>query len=172
LSGKANSGTIEGDILMNNTSLHSIMTATGATRQCFPSIAYVMQSDAHIPSLTVKETLTFAAMLRLREYRSGSIAVTSAVDWVLQLLSLRLVENNLIGSGDHMNLSVGQVRRLTIGVELVSRPSLIFLDEPTSVRNCFWSYLLIWIVFVNYIDSIDVLPRVSIVIWHRQSSLA
>jgi ABC-type multidrug transport system ATPase subunit len=42
------------------------------------------------------------------------------------------VGSNIIGHGDHMNISIGQLRRLTIGVELVNRPSLIFLDEPTS----------------------------------------
>jgi ABC-type multidrug transport system ATPase subunit len=56
-----------------------------------PSVAYVMQSDAHIPSLTVRETLTFAAMLRLKEYSTCSAPVVSAVDWVLELLSLQQV---------------------------------------------------------------------------------
>lgn len=159
LCGKANSGIVEGDILLNDRPLLSSISSQSDR----PSFAYVMQSDAHIPSLTVRETLMFAAMLRLKEYSTRSTAVVSAVDWVLELLSLQQVRtvasllsivttficvyisdpdvcislvmkvgSNIIGHGDHMNISVGQLRRLTIGVELVNKPSLIFLDEPTS----------------------------------------
>jgi ABC-type multidrug transport system ATPase subunit len=54
------------------------------------------------------------------------------VDTIIDLLELHDLEHTLIGRVG-AGLSVEQRKRVTIGVELVSKPSiLIFLDEPTS----------------------------------------
>jgi ABC-type multidrug transport system ATPase subunit len=91
-----------------------------------------MQDDAHISVLTVKETLTFAAMLRLRESSSQSKSVQKAVADTMELLGLKTIGDNYIGTFEERTISLGQLRRVTIGVEIVHRPSVIFLDEPTS----------------------------------------
>lgn len=109
-----------------------------------------MQDDAHISVLTVRETLTFAAMLRMRE-TFESINVKQAVDNTLELLGLKLISDSYIGTTQERTISLGQLRRVTIGVEIVHKPSLIFLDEPTSGLD---SYLASTVV-----DGLKILSR-------------
>lgn len=119
---------VSGDILLNNEPFKG--TTQFSSNQ--PKSAYVMQDDAHISVLTVRETLTFAAMLRFRDPSSHSPIVTQAVQKTMDLLGLDVIGDSYIGTTEERTISLGQLRRVTIGVEIVHRPSLIFLDEPTS----------------------------------------
>ena len=51
---------------------------------------------------------------------------------VMELMELTSLRNALVGVPGRSGLSVEQRKRLTIGVELVANPSIVFLDEPTS----------------------------------------
>ena len=51
---------------------------------------------------------------------------------VLELVELKPLENALVGLPGITGLSTEQRKRLTIAVELVANPSIIFMDEPTS----------------------------------------
>ncbi|PHH87936.1 hypothetical protein CDD83_8226 [Cordyceps sp. RAO-2017] len=95
------------------------------------SAGYCEQLDVHEPYATVREALEFSALLRQSRDtpRSEKLAY---VDAILDLLELHDLADTLIGEVG-AGLSVEQRKRVTIGVELVSKPSiLIFLDEPTS----------------------------------------
>ncbi|BBN16152.1 ATP-binding cassette, subfamily G (WHITE), member 2 [Marchantia polymorpha subsp. ruderalis] len=91
--------------------------------------AYVMQDDLLFPMLTVKETLRFAAELRLP---SSSAEKSSRVREVIKQLNLSKVEDTIIGDEGHRGVSGGERRRVSIGKEIVHDPLLLFLDEPTS----------------------------------------
>ncbi|CAJ0548207.1 Ff.00g049610.m01.CDS01 [Fusarium sp. VM40] len=95
------------------------------------SAGYCEQLDVHEPYATVREALEFSALLRQSRDVSREEKL-KYVDTIIDLLELHDLADTLIGrigSG----LSVEQRKRVTIGVELVSKPSiLIFLDEPTS----------------------------------------
>lgn len=54
------------------------------------------------------------------------------VEEVMELLELTTLRNALVGSPNVNGLSIEQRKRLTIAVELVANPSIVFLDEPTS----------------------------------------
>jgi ABC-type multidrug transport system ATPase subunit len=54
------------------------------------------------------------------------------VDEVMDLVELTPLENALVGLPGVTGLSTEQRKRLTIAVELVANPSIIFMDEPTS----------------------------------------
>ncbi|OJD16727.1 hypothetical protein AJ78_03153 [Emergomyces pasteurianus Ep9510] len=85
------------------------------------------QMDIHDSTATIREALEFSAILRQDRNipREEKIAY---VDQVINLLELEDIQDAIIGS-----LSVEQRKRLTIGVELAAKPSLLlFLDEPTS----------------------------------------
>lgn len=85
------------------------------------------QMDLHDGTATIREALEFSAILRQdRDIpRSEKIAY---VDKVIDLLELNSLQDAIISS-----LGVEQRKRLTIGVELAAKPSLLlFLDEPTS----------------------------------------
>ncbi|KAL5113816.1 hypothetical protein ACEQ8H_008317 [Pleosporales sp. CAS-2024a] len=115
-------GTIHGEILVDGRPLPvSFQRSAG----------YCEQLDVHEPFCTVREALEFSALLRQsREIpREEKLAY---VDTIIDLLELHDLEHTLIGRLGN-GLSVEQRKRVTIGVELVSKPSiLIFLDEPTS----------------------------------------
>ena len=93
--------------------------------------AYVIQQDILLPTLTVRETLTYAAQLRLPS------SVTQAerkqlVEEVIAELSLKEAANTRIGNHAHKGCSGGEKRRTSLGVQLLSNPSLLWLDEPTT----------------------------------------
>jgi ABC-type multidrug transport system ATPase subunit len=135
IAGRVNQGKTTGSVTANAAPFLGFRqrnTASLASRCAVPDFAYVMQDDVHIPCLTVRETLEFAAMLRLRVPQRSDARVQEAVARVMRMLSLTKIADNLIGSAELRTISSGQLRRLSIGVEIVHNPMLIFLDEPTS----------------------------------------
>ncbi|MDP6354425.1 MAG: FHA domain-containing protein [Planctomycetota bacterium] len=90
------------------------------------SIAYVPQSDIVHPALTVYEAHYFAARLRLPADTTEK-EISGRIEKVLNTLALKERQHTQIS-----NLSGGQVKRVSLGVELLSDPSLVFLDEATS----------------------------------------
>jgi ABC-type multidrug transport system ATPase subunit len=92
---------------------------------------YVQQQDLHLATSTVREALTFSALLRQPHHipRKGRIAY---VDEVIALLDMEPYADAIVGvPGEGLN--VEQRKRLTIGVEMAAKPALLlFLDEPTS----------------------------------------
>ncbi|KAF2007920.1 ABC transporter-like protein [Amniculicola lignicola CBS 123094] len=93
--------------------------------------AYVIQQDILLPTLTVRETLTYAAQLRLPPSISQQERA-QLVEEVIMELSLKEAANTRIGNHEHRGCSGGEKRRTSIGVQLLSNPSLLWLDEPTT----------------------------------------
>ncbi|GJP46570.1 hypothetical protein CLOM_g5840 [Closterium sp. NIES-68] len=94
--------------------------------------AYVMQDDLMFPALTVRETLMFAAELRLSARGVTREEKERKVESLLELLGLTKVADSLIGNESQRGVSGGERKRVAIGVEMVSDPRILFLDEPTS----------------------------------------
>ncbi|KAF5020913.1 hypothetical protein F66182_7065 [Fusarium sp. NRRL 66182] len=92
---------------------------------------YVQQQDLHVHTQTVREALSFSALLR-QPARYSRQERLDYVDTVIRLLDMQDYSDAIIGvPGEGLN--VEQRKRLTIGVELAARPQLLlFLDEPTS----------------------------------------
>jgi ABC transport system ATP-binding/permease protein len=88
-------------------------------------IGYVPQDDIVHQQLTVEECLYFTAKLRLDNLSDQYI--DKKIDQVLADLNILEKKNNLIS-----NLSGGQRKRVSIAVELITDPLIMFLDEPTS----------------------------------------
>lgn len=99
--------------------------------------SYVSQDDdALIPTLTVRETLHFAAGLRLPIWMSKDEKVHRAESVLLQL-NLRDCADNLIGDAKKRGISKGEKRRVTIAMQLLTDPHILILDEPTSGLDAF-----------------------------------
>jgi len=123
LAGRKTQGLIEGTILVNGEPKNDAS---------FNRVAgYVEQMDAHIPNATVYESLMFSAKLRLPS-SVPSAKRKEIVEKVMMLLELDDIRDRAVGEADELGLSPGQLKRLTIGVELVTLPSVLFLDEPTT----------------------------------------
>ncbi|CAN9465310.1 unnamed protein product [Alternaria alternata] len=93
--------------------------------------AYVIQQDILLPTLTVRETLTYAAQLRLPSSVDEKER-KQLVEEVILELSLKEAADTRIGNHAHKGCSGGEKRRTSIGVQLLSNPSLLWLDEPTT----------------------------------------
>ncbi|XP_019059159.1 PREDICTED: ABC transporter G family member 39-like isoform X2 [Tarenaya hassleriana] len=92
---------------------------------------YCEQNDIHSPNVTVYESLVYSAWLRL----SSDIDAKTRemfVEEVMELVELKPLKNSIVGLPGVGGLSTEQRKRLTIAVELVANPSIIFMDEPTS----------------------------------------
>ncbi|KAF2823740.1 ATP-binding cassette transporter-like protein [Ophiobolus disseminans] len=92
---------------------------------------YVEQEDALVGSLTVRETLYFAAKLGLPASISASER-TSRITSLLQSFGLTHQANTLIGTPLRKGVSGGQKRRVSVASQLITGPKVLFLDEPTS----------------------------------------
>lgn len=124
LAGRKTGGKITGDIRLNG---HPKDSETFAHVS-----AYVEQEDSHMGECTVLEALHFSASLRLPTDVSAETRC-KFVDEVLDLMELRRLSDAMIGEVGHGHaLTIEQRKRLTIAVELVSNPSILFCDEPTT----------------------------------------
>lgn len=94
--------------------------------------AYVQQTDVFYPFSTVRETVEMAACLRLGG-RMPKAAKKERASQVIQQLGLTKAIDTKVGDGNRVKgISGGEMKRVSIGCELVSSPSLVMLDEPTS----------------------------------------
>ncbi|KHG30511.1 ABC transporter G family member 22 [Gossypium arboreum] len=94
-------------------------------------IGFVTQDDVLFPHLTVKETLTYTARLRLSKALSRQQKEKRAID-VIYELGLERCQDTMIGGSFVRGVSGGERKRVCIGNEIIINPSLLFLDEPTS----------------------------------------
>mmetsp|Transcript_21709 Transcript_21709/g.32220 ORF Transcript_21709/g.32220 Transcript_21709/m.32220 type:complete len:1460 (+) Transcript_21709:30-4409(+) len=116
IAAKKTGGTIGGELLFN-----------GRPRNEFfhRFTGYVEQQDMHKMTTTVREALIFSARTRLAvddEHQQEAQA-----EQVLRMLELDDIADQMVAG-----LAAEELKRLTIGVELVAQPTLLFLDEPTS----------------------------------------
>ncbi|KAI8924499.1 hypothetical protein BC831DRAFT_465321 [Entophlyctis helioformis] len=122
LAGKSKSGKIKG----------SISTSDGRSHSALARISgFVDQDDVHLPTMTVREVLEFSAALRLPESFPAAER-RRRVDAILKDLGLAHIADSRVGNSFERGISGGEKRRLSIGVELVTDPAVLFLDEPTS----------------------------------------
>lgn len=93
--------------------------------------AYVMQQDILLPTLTVRETLRYSAALRLPPPTTKDEREKIVEEIILEL-GLKQCADTRVGNHEHKGCSGGEKRRVSIGVQLLSNPSVLFLDEPTT----------------------------------------
>lgn len=86
---------------------------------------YIMQKDMIQPRLTVSEAMQFAVDLKLG--RVSKEAKFAIITEILDILRLRNAWSTVTE-----RLSGGEKKRLSIALELVNNPAVIFLDEPTT----------------------------------------
>ncbi|KAJ3155417.1 hypothetical protein HDU86_004319 [Geranomyces michiganensis] len=116
----------------NNGFLSGSVTMNGRPASDYSGkIAYVQQNDQLLPFLTVRDTLRYAARLRLpnemplrKKYQ--------LVESVLLELNLKECADTIIGDDRRKGCSGGEKRRVSIGVQLLVNPSVIYMDEPTT----------------------------------------
>lgn len=99
--------------------------------------SFVTQDDdALMPSLTVRETLRYAAGLRLPKWMSKEQKIQRAEE-VLLKMGLKDCASNIVGNDLIKGISGGEKRRVTIAVQILTEPRVLLLDEPLSGLDAF-----------------------------------
>ncbi|CAL5426355.1 unnamed protein product [Camellia sinensis] len=123
LAGRKTGGYIEGNISISG---------YPKNQETFARVSgYCEQNDIHSPFVTVHESLLYSAWLRLSKDVNTETKQMFVAE-VMDLVELNTLKNALVGLPGVNGLSTEQRKRLTIAVELVANPSIIFMDEPTS----------------------------------------
>nr|POF00776.1 abc transporter g family member 36 [Quercus suber] len=123
LAGRKTGGYIEGNITISG---------FPKSQETFALISgYCEQNDIHSPHVTVYESLLYSAWLRLSS-EVDSETRKMFIEKVMEPVELNPLRNALVGLPGVNGLSTEQRKRLTIAVELVANPSIIFMDEPIS----------------------------------------
>ncbi|XP_047340714.1 pleiotropic drug resistance protein 1-like [Impatiens glandulifera] len=123
LAGRKTAGYVKGNITISG---HP------KNQETFARVAgYCEQTDIHSPQVTVYESLLYSSWLRLPSEVDPETR-KMFVDEIMELVELKQLKNGLVGLPGVSGLSIEQRKRLTIAVELVANPSIIFMDEPTT----------------------------------------
>lgn len=89
------------------------------------------QEDIVLGTLTVRETISYSANLRLPSTMTKE-EVNDIIEGTIMEMGLQDCADRLVGNWHLRGISGGEKKRLSIALEILTRPSLLFLDEPTS----------------------------------------
>lgn len=130
-----------------STGLKTTFTANAYARRPLPksfqrATGFAEQMDIHEPTATVRESLQFSALLR----QPKEVPIKEKYEYcekIIDLLEMRPIAGAIVGEGG-AGLNAEQRKRLTIAVELASKPQLLlFLDEPTSGLDSLAAYNIV-----------------------------
>ncbi|KAJ0396124.1 hypothetical protein P43SY_008089 [Pythium insidiosum] len=113
---------VQGDVSVNGGAW------TAATRRL---ASFIYQDDLFYETLTVREHLVFQARLRMGPTADRDVLVERVLS-VMEDVGLSRRTDEIIGGARGSGLSGGERKRLSIASELLSDPSILFVDEPTS----------------------------------------
>ncbi|CAI0450165.1 unnamed protein product [Linum tenue] len=119
-------GRLSKDVIMTGTVLYN-----GKKRRLDTGVAYVTQEDVLMGTLTARETLTYSAKLRLPSSLPKE-ELSDIVEGTIVEMGLQDCADTIIGNWHLRGISGGEKKRLSIALEILTMPRLLFLDEPTS----------------------------------------
>ncbi|KAJ9557167.1 hypothetical protein OSB04_011781 [Centaurea solstitialis] len=123
LAGRKTSGIVEGEVKIGG---------YPKVQETFARISgYCEQTDIHSPQITVEESVIFSAWLRLQP-EIDSKTKYKFIEEILEIVELYAIKDAMVGIPGVSGLSTEQRKRLTIAVEVIANPSIIFMDEPTT----------------------------------------
>ncbi|MED6211665.1 hypothetical protein PIB30_075941 [Stylosanthes scabra] len=128
---------------------------------------YVTQEAAILSTLTAGETLYYSAQLQFPDSMSAAEKKERA-DITLREMGLQDAINTRVGGWGAKGLSGGQKRRLSICIEILTRPRLLFLDEPTSGLDSAASYYVM--SGIAHLSQRDGIQRTIVTSIHQPSS--
>jgi len=108
----------------------------------------VTQDDNLIGTLTVRETIWYSARLRLPDKMSRSDK-RALVESTIVAMGLQDCADTVIGNWHLRGISGGEKRRVSIALEILMRPRLLFLDEPTSGLDRLYISLFLHLLYLS-----------------------
>nr|QMS43325.1 ATP-binding cassette transporter G family member 13 [Medicago truncatula] len=120
-------GRLSGNVIMSG----NVLLNGKKRRLDYGVVAYVTQEDILLGTLTVRETISYSANLRLPAKMTKE-EVNEIVEGTIMEMGLQDCADRLIGNWHLRGISGGEKKRTSIALEILTRPCLLFLDEPTS----------------------------------------
>lgn len=157
LAGEATVGSLDGSFHVNADEI------TGAGMKSVSG--FVFQDDMILPTMTVRESITMSATLRLPQSVSLAQKIVK-VNETIELLGLGKCADTIVGSASVKGISGGERKRTAIAMELITDPSVLFLDEPTTGLDTYTAYSVIKILS----DIAHLTNRTIIATIHQPSS--
>ncbi len=114
----------KGDVLINGLNIHT------SRRELLGMIGYIPQDDLLMEDLTVYQNLFYNSKLALGDLPEAEI--NTQVQELLESLGLWEIRDLRVGDVLNKTVSGGQRKRLNIALELIRKPAVLFVDEPTS----------------------------------------
>ncbi|KAK7363115.1 hypothetical protein VNO77_05248 [Canavalia gladiata] len=133
----------------------------------YGATAYVTEDDTILKTLTVKEAVYYSAHLQLPDSMSISEKQERA-DFTIREMGLQDAMNTRIGGWGSKGVSGGQKRRVSICIEILTHPKLLFLDEPTSGLDSAASYHVM--SRISNLNKTDGIQRTIIASIHQPSN--
>ncbi|XP_076458336.1 protein white-like [Babylonia areolata] len=121
---------IEGDVQVNGVRAGSSIRNVSA---------YVQQDDIFFGTLTVRETLTFRAMLRMDQNIKKATRLQRVEEVIVEMGLSKCADTQIGIAGRKKGISGGESKRLSFACEMLSNPQLMFCDEPTSGLDTYMS---------------------------------
>ncbi|CAN1755471.1 ABC transporter G family member 13 [Linum perenne] len=94
-------------------------------------VGYVRQENRLLGTLTVRETIKYSAHLRLPSTMTKE-EIDDVAEGTLTEMGLQDCADRFIGNWHLRGISGGEKKRLSIALEILTKPRLLFLDEPTT----------------------------------------
>jgi len=124
-----------GDVSCNGTRVDPVRVRS--------NIAYVMQEDSLPSWSTPRECLEMSAALRLRQPREEALRDVAGI---IDALHLQSCADTYVGSQLVKGISGGEKKRTAVAVELITKPRMIFLDEPLSGLDSFAAWTVVQVL--------------------------
>lgn len=124
---------LTGDIMLNGEKKSTLS---------YGAAAYVTQEDVLIGTLTVRESVMYSANLRFPN-KVSKAEKKAIVDRTILEMGLSGCQHTYVGNFFVRGLSGGEKRRLSIALQILTRPRLLFLDEPTSGLDSAAAYFVV-----------------------------
>ncbi|KAM2508109.1 hypothetical protein FF1_030285 [Malus domestica] len=122
---------LAGRLSQNVVMTGNVLVNGNKMRLDYGAAAYVTQENTLLGTLTVKETITYSSHLRLPTTLTKE-EVNGIVEGTITEMGLQDCADRLIGNWHLRGISGGEKKRLSIALEILTKPKLLFLDEPTS----------------------------------------
>lgn len=130
LSGRSHDGIITGTIKFNSKDIN--------IDELREKIGYVHQDNLLCPDFTVFELFNLCYRLKMPHLNKDQI--NNRLHNLLRLLRLIDCKDTIIGATEEKGISGGEKKRVSIGLELISEPNILFLDEPISGLDAYNAY--------------------------------
>eukprot|EP01117_Protostelium_nocturnum_P010891 TRINITY_DN3931_c0_g1_i1.p1 TRINITY_DN3931_c0_g1~~TRINITY_DN3931_c0_g1_i1.p1 ORF type:complete len:1476 (-),score=407.70 TRINITY_DN3931_c0_g1_i1:1071-5498(-) len=141
----------EGEILINGAPVMMSKLKT--------VIGFVPQSEIMLRTLTVRETIYFYARIKTNK---GAEYASKLSSEIVDILGLTKSQNTILGDERKRGVSGGELKRASIGIEMVGQPSVLFLDEPTTGLDS-----TVALQLVTYLKKIAMLDIAVICVIHQ-----